>query len=289
MEEEPCQFSKYGFCKFKDSCKRKHYNEDCKDSSNCQNIKTCNKRHPKPCKRFGSGRCRFQSECAYNHQNVPETKSKCELTEKVEILEKIVWEITLKFIKVDQELKNIKEEVKLQDQTIVKGNEIIAEQEPTKSDMHDMCVTSTVEDKSEEVELSEVENKTDSKKTEGSKSEARYNLLKCTKCEYQCKKDTTLRKHINTKHDDNIGNKRHLQFDKTKELQNHISEKHGETVKDTVEKETMEKVEQANFYDSRCSKCGYILFSKENNEDHVKAKLICKLCPILNQREQNIK
>ena len=42
-------------------------------------------------------------------------KSKCELTEKVEILENNLWEITLKFINVDQELKTIKEEVKLQD------------------------------------------------------------------------------------------------------------------------------------------------------------------------------
>ena len=80
---------------------------------------------------------------------------------KVENLEKIVWEITMKFIKVDQEVKNIKEEVKPQDQTKVKGNEIIAKQEPTKSDMHNSCVASTVEDTSKEVELSEVENKTD--------------------------------------------------------------------------------------------------------------------------------
>ena len=71
-------------------------------------------------------------------------------------------------------------------------------------------------------------------------------------------------------------------FNNTKDLQNHISDKQGKAVKDTVENETMEKVEQANFYDSRCSKCGYILFSEENNEEHVKAKLICKLCPILN-------
>ena len=39
MESEVCQYSKYGFCKFKEACKRKHYNENCRDLSDCQQIK----------------------------------------------------------------------------------------------------------------------------------------------------------------------------------------------------------------------------------------------------------
>jgi hypothetical protein len=117
--------------------------------------------------KYSSGRCKFQSECAYSHQNIPNTKEKCELTEKVEILEKIVWEITLKLIKVDQVLKNIKEQVKLQDPTVYteddqeKENENHVEKHPSESETHDK--SSALEEeftenyKTKEPELCEVE------------------------------------------------------------------------------------------------------------------------------------
>ena len=46
MEDEICQHSKYGFCKYKDSCKRKHFGECCNDMSNCQLIKAATKDTP---------------------------------------------------------------------------------------------------------------------------------------------------------------------------------------------------------------------------------------------------
>ena len=60
------------------------------------------------------------------------------------------------------------------------------------------------------------------------------------------------------------------------------SDNHYDDIKDTIENKTNKEVEQENFYDSRCSNCGYILFSEENIEDHSNPKLICKLCPIIN-------
>ena len=60
-----------------------------------------------------SGSCRFGNDCAYLHQNIPNIKESCEHTGTVELLEKIVKEITLKLIKVDQELKDLKEQINL--------------------------------------------------------------------------------------------------------------------------------------------------------------------------------
>ena len=111
MEDEIGQYSKYGFCKFKESCKRKHFSEDCKGLSNCHQVKSCPGRHPNPSKRFASGYCRFQNKCSYSHVSIPKVAEKCKHTETIDILEKIVREITLKFIKVDKELKDVKEKL----------------------------------------------------------------------------------------------------------------------------------------------------------------------------------
>ena len=96
MEGEVCMFNKFGFCKFQSECKREHYSEVCDQLSRCSNIKRCNKRHPKNCKRYVSGNgCRFQEECAYYHHGEKQEELN-ELKRKVDILEKKVAESTNK-------------------------------------------------------------------------------------------------------------------------------------------------------------------------------------------------
>ena len=106
------------FCKFKESCKRKHYGEDCKDLSNCHQAKNCPRRHPIPYNRFSSGYWRFQNDCSYSHANIPKETQKCEHTEKIDILEKKVREITFKFIKVDKDHKDVKEKLVLHELSV---------------------------------------------------------------------------------------------------------------------------------------------------------------------------
>jgi hypothetical protein len=68
----------------------------------CKNIKECNKRHPKNCKRFASENgCRFQEKCAYMHQVNRQTKEHNELKEKLVILEKVVLELTNKVVNME--------------------------------------------------------------------------------------------------------------------------------------------------------------------------------------------
>ena len=47
MEEEVCTYAKVGFCKFRESCKRKHFTEINEDHSRCTEIKECKKNIPK--------------------------------------------------------------------------------------------------------------------------------------------------------------------------------------------------------------------------------------------------
>ena len=96
MEEEVCKFGKFGFCKFKEGCKKKHYVEVCESLSKCKNINECQKRHPKTCRKFKLGNdCTFGEDYAYNHHDIID-REKNDLKEKVENLEKTVSELTKK-------------------------------------------------------------------------------------------------------------------------------------------------------------------------------------------------
>ena len=39
--ESICRFYKFGFCKFKETCKKHHVEEECKKGMYCEHIKTC--------------------------------------------------------------------------------------------------------------------------------------------------------------------------------------------------------------------------------------------------------
>ena len=63
-----CNFFKYGYCKFKMSCKNKHVTTVC-DDEKCK-PKECEKRHPRLCKYVAKyGSCKLGSICAYSHEN----------------------------------------------------------------------------------------------------------------------------------------------------------------------------------------------------------------------------
>ena len=60
-----CTYNKYGYCKYKEICRKQHVNEKCENSS-CD-IQTCNLRHPITCKFFRKyNYCKF-NPCAFLH------------------------------------------------------------------------------------------------------------------------------------------------------------------------------------------------------------------------------
>ena len=68
MEGLTCQHYKCGYCKYKSNCKKKHVEGQCEALSECKEVKDCNKRHPKVCKRLLAQKFnKFGKECAYEH------------------------------------------------------------------------------------------------------------------------------------------------------------------------------------------------------------------------------
>ena len=62
-----CLYNKFGFCKFKETCKFRHISEKCELES-CK-FESCDLRHPKECRFFNQyRRCKFGDYCFYKHK-----------------------------------------------------------------------------------------------------------------------------------------------------------------------------------------------------------------------------
>ena len=104
-----CLFLKYGYCKYKESCKRLHYIQECQALGECHNIKTCERRHPKICKKFTNGNtCKFGIGSAYSHKNLIQKQEHKDLKDKVLVLENTVSEMNIKLNYLEYELKEVK-------------------------------------------------------------------------------------------------------------------------------------------------------------------------------------
>ena len=113
-----CRYHKFGYCKFKTSCKFKHVTVVC-DDDRCKNQHACQKRHPRVCKYFiNFGSCKLGSACAYAHQ----TRRKVEngmIEQKLDELMKIIKEkdeviddLVVKNKEKDDIIKKLMEDVK---------------------------------------------------------------------------------------------------------------------------------------------------------------------------------
>ena len=123
--EKICKFFKFGFCKFKSSCKNKHVLELCNDKK-C-NINLCEKRHPRLCKyyeRFGN--CKLGSICAYAHKE-NESKIVEKLEQQVDELCQIVLKKEAIIDQLVNDVKELKNIVASQNQKQNVGSEMIDE------------------------------------------------------------------------------------------------------------------------------------------------------------------
>ena len=117
-----CLFNKFGYCKYKEVCRKHHINDICSDSS-CDFL-TCRLRHPKLCNWYSEyGRCKFQP-CAFRHEEkendikkILEENSK--VMSKLEAVEKSLAELEAKeketFVnieKLEQVQKSVEENEK---------------------------------------------------------------------------------------------------------------------------------------------------------------------------------
>ena len=70
-EQNVCGFFKFGYCKFRNKCRKMHVSEKC-ERKTCD-IKSCNLRHPKICRYFRDRKfCKFGEWCCFDHKNIEE-------------------------------------------------------------------------------------------------------------------------------------------------------------------------------------------------------------------------
>ena len=100
-----CQFNKFGFCKFKEACRKQHVKESCELIS-CDG-KICIQRHPKECSLFTNrGYCKFGEWCHFLHIVKKDPEMEKIKSENKEILKKLDFLEKLLFEK-DKEIQNI--------------------------------------------------------------------------------------------------------------------------------------------------------------------------------------
>ena len=104
MESEICMYSKFGFCKYRNNCSRHHFEEECENLSSCKNVKTCDKRHPKVCRKFNSVKGCTSTNCAYNHIE----SNKSLTTDLIKIMENKLLEMSTRINNQEKELIEIK-------------------------------------------------------------------------------------------------------------------------------------------------------------------------------------
>ena len=67
QNQNVCIFNKYGYCKFKYTCRKQHIQEKCSNEK-CE-ILRCSLRHPKICRYFRDfGNCKFGEWCSFRHE-----------------------------------------------------------------------------------------------------------------------------------------------------------------------------------------------------------------------------
>ena len=212
MEEEICQYSKFGFCKYRNECKKKHFIVECEDPD-CKTQKSCDKRHPKRCRKHDLGRCRFENECAYKHlkpannqdheelkvkvaalektvQEITKTnKDNEEFKEKFKVLEKVLHAMTRKVLYLETALKDIKEKSNIE--------HVKEKENETKDEASDGNLSFNFNHKDLKGSSSTPNNKND----KYDESDLKVEMLSCKECKYSCKKEKSLKNHMLTKHE----------------------------------------------------------------------------------------
>ena len=167
QQDAICKFYQRGFCKFRESCHRRHENIVCKDLNECRNQK-CQQRHPQFCKYFEKDKkCKYQEKCAYFHREETDAQQK---------LNEILANALATQIKEVADMRNEMIELKIKVQSL-----------------EDFIQAKHINKES-------IEQKSTSKEADNIQLKETQKIHQCDMCEYKCEKNITLIKHKNTKH-----------------------------------------------------------------------------------------
>ena len=221
MEGEICSYDKFGFCKYKSECQRRHYSQECEALEKCDSIRSCPKRHPKYCKMYALGQCKF-SDCAYKHLGPKGNEEQNNLIEKLKKLEQVTHALTRKVLSLEKEMSEIKTNKKSTE--IDEGKVIGQINKEEKSEVKDNKTVNKVFKKKKSHESAD--KNTNSKVTEKKEKENKCDnikiILSCEKCEYVTNKESILKKHMSLKHEDHPCKECREKFPILSKLLNHI-------------------------------------------------------------------
>lgn len=241
MEGEICQYQKYGYCRFKNECNKRHLSSECEDLE-CKNSKGCEKRHPKRCKRYASGNCRFEN-CAYKHQKPTIAEDPEQLKEKLQVIEKVLHAMTRKVLSLETEVEQLKKKSNIESLEGSKMSKKVEKEESkkkaeTKKEVYDEASSCEIKKDLKTVskpnvkEVSVFKFGAEARKTVVEEKKAQEKDLtttdfKCEVCDYKCKKKSTLKNHIKLKHSEHKCEACGKEFKESMELVSHMAEKHN--------------------------------------------------------------
>ena len=228
MQGEECFHQKFGFCKFKEMCRKQHLEETCKELSACLKPNNCPKRHPKECKRYEKGLCRFGISCAYSHQEKSTIKAgNKDINAKVEMLEKMVFEMAEKIMKLESKVKENESKDTSTTVEASKKIETIENVNNEKEKTKDLKEKKTKEKVSVFKFGAEARN-TVSFEIKSKLKDKSAKEFKCELCDYSSEKLTTLKKHRNSKHTEQQCKVCRKEFKSAMDLIIHVSNVHQE-------------------------------------------------------------
>ena len=215
MKDQICQHHKYGYCKFQSQCQKRHVEGHCEALGACQQKTSCNKRHPKACKRFTLEKfCKFGLDCDYAHLNSDNSNLEATVVSHIANMKAEIIELKYALQRIAPndlvagELENLKEDIKkLKTENAEIVSKIMILQKELESDTEDediaektsttelfgllLCNYCSYQCRSKEKYQNHIKSH---KKKECAE------VFKCDKCNFNCDTTNTFRKHMNTRH-----------------------------------------------------------------------------------------
>ena len=256
-----CLHQKFGFCKYKEKCNKRHLDEECKDLVNCGSKKTCDKRHPKLCRRYVlEGSCSYGERCDYLHKEKYISPADHRLKGRIDELEKVLGEKVSEEKKMAVAIMELEKVVKAMSRKIIHLEEEIIS---VKASNHKACLNEPFKDTLEFKNSTPVSEKKVLAVGDTKSKKSKKDQYKCEKCDYKCKREETLLKHMNLKHEHQECKICSKSFSSTVELLQHIAKEHN------ISEEYVEKVTEIQDLDEvKIMEIDKIQESVDNNEKH---------------------
>ena len=264
MATQPvCGFNKFGYCKFRNNCRKLHVNECC-ESETCE-IKECELRHPKPCRYYRDfRRCKF-SNCKFKHVDYENDVIKKIESDNKDILAKIAAiDETIKLL--DHQEKMLEMETRLNDE-VTEKDYIIKELENRVGNM--------------ELKINNLFEKISVLEKEKEKTKKVEKSITCSFCDFSTTSESGLKIHVKKKHTsvdkETYPRSCHLcdeTFDDSKEMKKHL---------------LTHSYKKAKYL---CDECDFVGKSKVTMAVHIgknhSEKFDCGLCDLETNSLQNL-